>query len=579
MIYGAILAGGVGSRMENYTIPKQYIKVAGIPIIIRTVRVFLQNSRMNKIYIAVHKDWILYTENLFLEHFTVDENDKLKIVPGGKERIDSFINIMNSIIEQFGMNQEDILICHDSVRPFVKQKMIEECIEETIKHKLALTVVPVTDTIHISDDDNFINSTYPREQMYNGQTPSGFNMECLYNACNQFSDEQKHLVTGTTQLMLQLGYKIKMVMGHPSNLKITTDSDIEIADRILRGEQKKNEISLLDCTLRDGGIVVDFQFGNEHMKKIKSCLETSGVEYIECGYIDKKRGKEIGTTCFLNEKSIETGFLCWGKNKKTTYLAMIDHGKFDVNELNIATTGGIDGIRYAFHKEDWKEAIECGKIVIQKGYKLFIQPMVSTRYSDEEFRELIKICNKELPTASAFYIVDSFGQMNSAELVKKVEMADQYLSPNIKLGFHAHNNRQMAFSNALAIVNSRLKHEMIIDSCIMGMGKGAGNLCTELIIPVLVAEGKLYRTMEIYEEIASYFSKMMLETPWGYCLDYYLSSIYSCTPSYIKIFEADKRVSTDVLIDLLEHMPDKKKVACDKKFAEEYLKLYFEEKD
>ena len=107
------------------------------------------------------------------------------------------------------------------------------------------------------------------------------------------------------------------------------------------------------------------------------------------------------------------------------------------------------------------------------------------------------------------------------------------------------------------------------------MGKGAGNLCTELIEATLINEGKSYNTNVIYDAISDYFAAQQQKTPWGYSLDYYLSSLYSCTPSYIKIFTADKRVTTDVLVDLLKNMPDEKRAACDRPFAAEYLRSYF----
>ena len=110
----------------------------------------------------------------------------------------------------------------------------------------------------------------------------------------------------------------------------------------------------------------------------------------------------------------------------------------------------------------------------------------------------------------------------------------------------------------------------------MGMGKGAGNLCTELIEATLVSEGKKYNTNVIYDVISEYFAEQQKKTFWGYSLDYYLSSLYSCTPSYIKIFTADERVTTDVLVDLLKNMPDEKRAACDKAFAVDYLNGYFE---
>ena len=367
-----------------------------------------------------------------------------------------------------------------------------------------------------------------------------------------------------------------MVKGHTSNFKITTDNDIDVADRYLRSKPKTRKISLLDCTLRDGGIVLNFDYGLDRMQMIKATLESSGVDFIECGYIDEKKGSMEGRTCFDNEVSIERTLLASGKKPGVTYLAMIDYGTFDVNKLHPRTECGIDGIRLAFHKEKWKESIEWGKIIISKGYDLFIQPMVSMRYSDEEYRYLIHTCNTELKGAKGFYVVDSFGQMNNTDLIHMLEIADEHVNPDMILGFHAHNNRQLAYSNALTFLSFNSKHDMMLDASIMGIGKGAGNLCTELIETNLIREGRNYNSNVIYDAISEYFAEQQKKTPWGYSLDYYLSSLYSCTPSYIKIFTSDDRVTTDILIELLKNMPEEKKAACDRNFAAEYLKKYFE---
>lgn len=575
MIYAAILAGGIGKRVERTTLPKQFITIGGTPIIISTIRTFLKNDRFGKIYIAIHKNWRDYLQDMLQLSFSPQEIERIELVNGGKERLDSFTNVMDAIIQANGLREEDILICHDSVRPFVTQQMINDCIDATLEDQFALTVVPTSDTIHIAHDEKFIDGTLDRNGLYNGQNPSGFNIALLKKAIDSFTDETKEAVTGTTQLILKLGHKIRIVKGHTSNFKITTDNDLEVAERLIRSMPKTRKIELVDVTLRDGGIVVDFNYGIERMQKIKETLEESGVEYIETGYIDEKKGSAEGRTCFDNEVSIEKTLLKSGKKKGVTYLAMADYGTFDFNKLHRRSETGIDGIRLAFHKENWEKAIECGKVIISKGFDLYIQPMVTMRYSDEEFMRLIHVCNNELYEAKGFYVVDSFGQMDNMALMHKLEIADQYVSMNMKLGFHAHNNRQLAFSNALSFVAYNSHHDMMLDASIMGMGKGAGNLCTELIEPILSQESNDYNTNVLYDAISEYFSEQHKKTPWGYSLDYYLSSLYSCTPSYIKIFTADNRVTTDALIELLQKMPDEKRAACDRTFAADYLKNYF----
>lgn len=575
MIYGTILAGGTGKRMERQTIPKQFISIGGIPIIVCTLKEFIKNPRFDKIYIAVHEKWIDYMKDLLNQHFIKVEQERIVVVCGGKERLDSFVNVMNDIIEKNGLNNEDIIICHDSVRPFVSQQMINDCIDATLEDDFALTSVPTTDTIHVAENEKYICGTLDREKLYNGQTPSGFRVSLLKAVCDSCDEEEKNKVTGTTQLILKHGYKIRLVKGHTSNFKITTDNDLDIADRVMRAEKSNREISLLDCTLRDGGIVIDFDFGLEKMLEIKNCLEAANVEYIECGYIDKNKGSKEGRTSFDSDASVNNFLKLAGKKAGVNYVAMIDYGTYDVSALQERTKDGLDGIRLAFHKEKWREAIEWGKIIIEKGYDLYIQPMVSMRYDDNEFYELIRTCNESLSEAKGFYIVDSFGQMDSESIVHMLELADQHVSMSMKLGFHAHNNRQMAYANAQSFIKYRAKHDIMLDSSIMGMGKGAGNLCTELIAVSLVDEGKEYNVSVLYDIISSYFLELSRIKHWGYSLDYYLSSLYSCTPSYINIFQKDERVTKDVLIKLLETIPEEKKAACDKAFAVEHLNEFF----
>ena len=210
-------------------------------------------------------------------------------------------------------------------------------------------------------------------------------------------------------------------------------------------------IKILDCTLRDGGCVNNFNFGSLYMQAILAGVEKAGIEIIETGYIDEKLGSEFGRTQYCNEQVISRNFL---KKKKedVTYVAMIDYGKYNPDKLRPKTLDTIDGIRLAFHKKDRFKAIEWGRKILDKGYQLFIQPMTSLRYTDEEMLEFIKMVNKELPDATAFYIVDSFGEMRLNDLNRMAYLVDHNLSPQIVMGLHSHNNLQLSYSNAGLLV-------------------------------------------------------------------------------------------------------------------------------
>lgn len=236
MIYGAILAGGKGMRMEKADLPKQYLKLVDKPIIIITLEKFLSCSRFDKIYIACHKDWIDYLNNLLTQYLTKQCIDKVMVVEGGRERIDSFTNIMNCVIAESGINDDDILICHDSVRPFVRKYMIEECINVTLRENLAQVVIPVADTIFISERDGYITNTLSRNTLFQGQTPTGFQVKLLNKVLSEVSEDDKAKTTGTTQLFMNLGYNVGIINGHTSNFKITTDHDLDVATKLYKEE-------------------------------------------------------------------------------------------------------------------------------------------------------------------------------------------------------------------------------------------------------------------------------------------------------------------------------------------------------
>lgn len=339
-----------------------------------------------------------------------------------------------------------------------------------------------------------------------------------------------------------------------------------------------NSLKVLDVTLRDGGCVNNFNFGQTYMEKILAAQEASGVEMIELGYIDEKKGSETGRTQYINEQVIPK---CILKHKKEgiTYVAMMDYGKFNVDNLHPRTDEGIDGIRLAFHKKNFKDMIPLGRKIIEKGYKFYIQPMITLRYSDAELLELIDLVNKELPDASGFYIVDSFGEMRPNDMNRMLNLVDHNLIPSMTLGFHSHNNLQLSYSNAMALLQFPTNRDLQLDSSIMGMGKGAGNLCTELLLEHLNEfYGKKYNIPPILDVIDKVVNLLRAENYWGYSVEYYLSSANHCTPSYAKHFYEKHMLPIDQVGELLSMIAEDKKISFDKDYAEELYRKYNDKK-
>ncbi|MCK5676919.1 MAG: 3-deoxy-manno-octulosonate cytidylyltransferase [Flavobacteriaceae bacterium] len=335
-------------------------------------------------------------------------------------------------------------------------------------------------------------------------------------------------------------------------------------------------IKVLDCTLRDGGYINDWSFTNRQIKKIMTSLQKSHMDIIECGYLNDKKGKESDSTLFDTVATIDK--LLNLQNIKAQKVVMINLGDFDIINLPGKTITAIDGIRLAFHKKDMDLALETSSKIIDLGYKVYFQPMVTKNYNDIEFLSLIDKAN-QLDIYS-FYIVDSFGSMTLAEFQRYMILTDNNLNKSISLGYHSHNNMQLAFSNAITMCNSNLNRDLIIDASIYGIGRGAGNLNTELITDYLNNTfNKRYETLPLLEIIDDFFSFLMKKKSWGFSPAQYLSASFNCHPNYAT-YLINKNTNHIVGVrKVLEKLSDKNKSSFDKELIEKlYIKSLLETK-
>jgi len=326
------------------------------------------------------------------------------------------------------------------------------------------------------------------------------------------------------------------------------------------------KIKILDCTLRDGGYINDWNFKDYQIIKILNSLKNSNIDVVECGYLDNKKSKMQDSTLFPNMQVLDN-FL---KSSKSDALkvVMINHGDYDVKNLPYKNLTNIDGIRLAFHKETLESALHEANHIINLGYKLYFQPMVTKNYTDLEFLSMVQKVNELMPCS--FYIVDSFGSMTLDEFRKYLILADSNLHKEIALGYHSHNNMQLAFSNAVSMCGMNLKREIIIDASIYGIGRGAGNLNTELISDFLnKSYDKDYDTLPLLEIIDELLSSLMKKTPWGFSPAQFLSASYNCHPNYAT-YLINKNTNHIVGIKkVLEKLPREKKSSFDKVLIEQ----------
>ena len=231
MIFAAILAGGMGSRMGGSDIPKQFLDLGDKPVIIHTIEKFVINSKVDKIIVLTPQSFINHTNHL-IEEF-IGDNDDIIVIEGGKTRNDTLINSINFIDEHFGIDDDSIIITHDSVRPFVTHRIIEDNIEAAKKYGACDTVVPATDTIVESINSKTIESIPVRDYYYQGQTPQSFNIKKLFNLISSLTEAESNILTDACKIFTLKDEDVYLVEGEVTNIKITYPYDLKLANTIL----------------------------------------------------------------------------------------------------------------------------------------------------------------------------------------------------------------------------------------------------------------------------------------------------------------------------------------------------------
>ena len=233
MIYAAILAGGIGSRMASEK-PKQYINIGGKPIILHTIEKFCLCSEFEEILILCPKDWIEYTKGLIAKH--ISPSDRIKVIEGGSTRNETIQNAISYIEASGNLDDDTVIVTHDAVRPFVTYRIIKDNIEAAVNYGACDTVVPATDTIVASEDGDVISAIPVRSKLYQGQTPQSFNALKLQKLYRSLTEDEKDILTDAAKIFVIKGEPVKLVKGETYNVKITYPYDLTVAEGLLKGE-------------------------------------------------------------------------------------------------------------------------------------------------------------------------------------------------------------------------------------------------------------------------------------------------------------------------------------------------------
>lgn len=233
MIYGEILAGGKGTRMGNTPLPKQFLPIANRPIVLQTIDQFLLHEEFRMIFVVVPEDWMIYAKDL-ISKYSEEYKKKIQIVKGGGDRNSTVMNGIAAIREKFGIEDDDIVVTHDAVRPFVSYRIIEENIKAAQRVGAADTAIPAIDTIVKVDTEKLMIDEIPeRKIMYQGQTPQSFNINELQNAYDSMTDQEKNILTDAAKILRLQNKEVFIVEGEQQNFKITTSFDYQLAKSLV----------------------------------------------------------------------------------------------------------------------------------------------------------------------------------------------------------------------------------------------------------------------------------------------------------------------------------------------------------
>jgi 4-hydroxy 2-oxovalerate aldolase len=333
------------------------------------------------------------------------------------------------------------------------------------------------------------------------------------------------------------------------------------------------KIRLLDCTLRDGGYVNDWRFGYTNIVSMFERLVDANVDIIELGFLDERRPFDIDRTIFPDTKSADKIYGSLDK-KKAMVVGMIDFGTCSIENLSPCNESYLDGIRVIFKKGKMHPAMEFCRQVNALGYKVFAQLVSVNSYTDEELMELIRLVNDVKPYAVS--MVDTYGVLDDEWMLHIYKLLDENVNPEIGIGFHAHNNFQLGYSNALAFLRYEGKHDLVVDGTLYGMGKSAGNAPIELVAMTLNKKyGGNYNIDAMLESINESVMEFYRKTPWGYKTFFYLCAKNKCHPNYLTDYEKEENLSVSMVDGLLSTIePEDKKLLYDKGIGKHFYESY-----
>lgn len=300
----------------------------------------------------------------------------------------------------------------------------------------------------------------------------------------------------------------------------------------------ERRIQLLDSTLRDGGLGFEDaeksglsaqHFDEQTVQQIVNCLYRARINIIELGSIQITSENMQRFAIYQSIEDISQKIL-FNQDQNQMFAALYRGPDTPIEDIPEWNPSYCKAVRVILRYSELDKSLNFCEALSKKGYQVFVQPMLTMRYTEQELQQVIHSSNEM--GAYAVYFVDSYGYMQDEDVVSLFKKYDSGLDPNIRIGFHAHNNMNLAFSNAKILLAQQSERKIIIDACALGLGQGAGNLQMEIITDYI---NRCYDYNYDYSavlELCEVIEKYWVSNTWGYSLVYYLPARHRAAYKY-----------------------------------------------
>lgn len=281
----------------------------------------------------------------------------------------------------------------------------------------------------------------------------------------------------------------------------------------------REKIKVLDCTIRDGGLINNHDFDTRFVREVYKALSEAGVDYMEIGYKNSKRlfsPKEYGKWKFCDDDEIRK--VIDGIESKTKISIMVDVDRVDIDDVAPRKDSPVAMVRVASYVKDIDKAIFLVNQFADKGYETTVNIMAISRALDNELTECLQQLEEE-SKAGVVYIVDSFGALYQETIEFLIKKAKGILKTR-EVGIHAHNNQQLAFSNTIEAI---IHNANYVDATVYGLGRAAGNCPLELVLGFL--KNPKFDIRPVLDLISKEFVPLRNKIEWGYIIPYAITGI------------------------------------------------------